>query len=255
MSNDLSTYDPSYFPTLFDIEDRHFWFVGRNAIIARLLRDLASKKDAPRFVIELGCGTGNVLRFVKRACAQATVVGMDLFFEGLRFARARSGAALVQGDVRQNPFRRPADLVCLFDVLEHIPDDVAALASIRELVADGGRLLLTVPLHPSLWSEFDELSHHQRRYTVTELKRKVEAAGFTIEYATPYIVATLPPMWIYRRFFSRAGGDRKRAEDELKIVPVANGVLKTLLRIEAALIARRVRLPFGSSMILLARKR
>lgn len=254
MSTDLSTYDPAYFSKLFEIEDSHFWFVGRNAIISRVLRRLAAASDAPRMVVELGCGTGNVLRFVKRACGRATVIGMDLFFEGLRFAKARSGAVLIQGDVHAHPFRRPADLVCLFDVLEHIPDDRGALASIHKLVAAGGRMMLTVPLHPSLWSEFDELSHHQRRYTVAELTSKVKEAGFTIEYASPYIAATLLPMWLHRRLFASAPGKRKSAEDELRVVPVVNGILLSCLRIEAFLIGSRMRLPFGSSMILLARK-
>lgn len=121
------------------------------------------------------------------------------------------------------------------------------------MLASGGRLLITVPLHPSLWSEFDELSHHVRRYTIQELLLKMRKTGFSVEYASPYMASTLPPMWLRRKFFGGGENRRARADNELSIVPLVNGILLALLRLESGWITRGRQLPFGSSMILLAR--
>jgi SAM-dependent methyltransferase len=250
----FDTFDPAYFERLFEIEDRHFWFVGRNHIIATLLRALAGEADAPNTAVEIGCGTGNVLRVVKASLPRATIVGMDLFMEGLSQAQTRTTAPLVQGNVEMSPFRDGIDLVCLFDVLEHIRDDAATLRLMRTMLAPGGRVLITVPLHPSLWSEFDELSHHVRRYRPAELLLKLRQAGFVVEFGSPYLLTTLIPMWVRRKVLGNGKNARIRADDELRIVPFVNRIFLALLRVEGGWIGQRRRLPFGASMIVLARR-
>src|SRR3954466_13447141 len=83
-------YDPSFFDPLAQIEDRHFWFRARNRLIFSITRKLISARKHGYLVLEVGCGTGNVLRTLRRACPDGTVVGMELWFEGLRFAQRRS---------------------------------------------------------------------------------------------------------------------------------------------------------------------
>ncbi|HYN88796.1 MAG TPA: class I SAM-dependent methyltransferase, partial [Ardenticatenaceae bacterium] len=153
-------YDPQHFAPLFAIEDRHFWFRSRNRVIAAVARQLTADLNARYRVLEVGCGTGNVLRVLERVCARGTVMGMDLFAEGLSYARARTTCTLLQGDMRRPPFDAEFDLIGLFDVLEHLPDDVQVLRDLYAMLAPGGRLLMTVPAGPSLWSYFDEASGH-----------------------------------------------------------------------------------------------
>src|SRR5438552_1184329 len=109
-------YDPVFFDQLAAVEDRHFWFRARNDLIARLASRLTAPLPAGYLALEVGCGTGNVLRYLAKACDGGTVVGMDLFPEGLRHARRRTTAALVQGDLRRHPFQKPAALIGIFDV-------------------------------------------------------------------------------------------------------------------------------------------
>src|SRR5689334_18506816 len=98
------SYDPTYFKYLFEIEDKHFWFRARNRVIsAAVARVTARLKPGYRF-LEVGCGTGNVLRALEKTCKNGVVVGMDLFGEGLRYARGRVTCPLVQGDIHANPF-------------------------------------------------------------------------------------------------------------------------------------------------------
>jgi SAM-dependent methyltransferase len=255
-----ATYDPSLYPHLAPIEERHFWFRGRNSAIAALARRACAGPPSARRVLEVGCGTGNVLRQLERACPGALVVGMDLFADGLAYARSRTRCPLVQADARAAPFSAPFDLIGLFDVLEHLPDDVAVLRALRGLLAPGGALLLTVPAHAWLWSYFDVASRHRRRYSPEQAERQLGRAGFRVEYASQYMCAILPLVWIRRRLTAGDGrgapdreGTFERATEELRIWPLLNGLLARLLEQEARLIGRGRRLPFGTSLLILAR--
>jgi ubiquinone/menaquinone biosynthesis C-methylase UbiE len=98
-------YDPTCFETLVVAEDRHFWFRSRNRLIETLVGQVVRRFSPGYRVLEVGCGSGYVLRALKDACAEGTVIGMDLFEDGLRNARARlPETALVRGDILQPPF-------------------------------------------------------------------------------------------------------------------------------------------------------
>ncbi len=157
-------YDPQYFGLLFAVEDKHFWFRTRNRIIAALIHQIAFPPQSDCQILEVGCGTGNVLRILENGFPQGTVVGMDLFAEGLQYARRRTSCDLVQGDARKLPFCRQFDVIGLFDLLEHLPNDKQILHDLHCILKPHGILILTVPAHQSLWSDFDEMSHHRRRY-------------------------------------------------------------------------------------------
>lgn len=258
----VQSYDPSYFPRLFAIEDRHFWFRARNRVIATLVGQVTAALRPGYRVLEVGCGTGSVLRVLERACTRGTLVGMDLFAEGLQYARQRTSCPLVQGDIQTSPFATTFELIGLFDVLEHLPDDMQVLGNLHALLAPGGTLLLTVPAHRSLWSYFDEASHHCRRYELAELESKLVGTGYQVEYLTQYMASIFPLVWLGRRLAAwldrRPAGDAGRTHDlaarELRITPVFNEVVALLLAQEARIIARRHPLPIGTSLVAVARK-
>ncbi len=151
----------------------------------------------------------------------------------------------------------------MFDVLEHVPGDVAALRDIRELIESRGALLLTVPAHSSLWSYFDQASRHCRRYERAELQSKLEEAGYVVEYLSECMSAIYPLLWAHRRLvglFAGKGGPeqadlRVLVSRELRIVPVLNGLLTWVLSAEANWVARGRRLPAGTSLLAIARRR
>jgi SAM-dependent methyltransferase len=258
------SYEAEFYAPLFAAEDRHFWFRARNRAIAALASQIVAEAGRRPKILEVGCGNGNVLAALRRAAPQATIVGLDLYVEGLRYARSRTDGPLVQGDVDAFPFRTRFDLIGLFDVIEHLPDDSGLLRRLHDLLEPGGRLLITVPAHQSLWSYFDEVAHHCRRYEATELTSTLVAAGYAVEYCTQYMMAIYPLVWL-RRWASRfrraafrpdPGQDQKEmAMRELTIVPVVNGLLDFVLSREAQLLARRKRLPLGTSLLAVARER
>ncbi len=253
-------FDPAFFDVLAAAERRHFWFKARNGIIRQVIRQEARAGRARR-LLEIGCGNGNVLRMLEEELPGATVVGVDLFAEGLRHARHRGVRLVVQADVAHPPFRSAFDVVGLFDVIEHLSDDVTALRQAGALAQPGGLVIVTVPAHPSLWSAFDVAAGHCRRYREADLRRSLEAAGLVPEYLTHFMMAAAPLVWAARR----AWGWRRRHESsppdhaavtrEMSVNPVANWCLTRAVSWETLAVDRRVRLPFGSSLLAVARVR
>ena len=258
------SYDPVFFQLLFEVEDKHFWFRSRNQIIAAWVKSLTSELTPGFRVLEIGCGTGNALRVLDQVCPNGTVVGMDLFAEGLQYAQQRTSAALVQGDMHHPPFASQFDIIGLFDVLEHLPDDRQVLRNLKGMLRENGVLLLTVPAHPGLWSYFDEASHHCRRYQPDELKHKLVETGYDVVYITQYMMSIFPLMWIGRHLSAlrRRGSNRQSGAsiDELAIqelhpMLIVNEVLSRLLDTEGRWLARGHTLPLGTSLLAVARRR
>jgi SAM-dependent methyltransferase len=257
------SYDPAFFAHLARAEDAHFWFRARNDVIGTLLRQITPVSGDGFKILEAGCGTGNVLRLLEQTFPKATIVGMDLFATGLQFARQRTTSFLVQGDLQRLPFVASFDLVGAFDVLEHFRDDLEVLGLLRSSLKPGGTLLLTVPAHLSLWSYFDKAAHHWRRYTLEELRQKLIQAGFEVGYLSYFMSTIFPIVWVGRRlagFRTRGDNEPTNREHELtlrelEIVPIVNEVLTFALKQEAHFIRRRWPLPFGTSLIAMAKKR
>jgi SAM-dependent methyltransferase len=188
---------------------------------------------------------------------------MDLFAEGLAFARTRTSCPLVQGNLEQSGFGVQFDVIGAFDVVEHLSDDLQAFRSLHSMLRPAGVLLLTVPAHQSLWSYFDEASHHCRRYEPAELRGKLNQCGYEIEFLSQFMASIYPLLWLVRRIKSMRRRPRNSESvdkarvlslEDLRIVPVVNGLLTFLLMQEAKLIKSRFVLPLGSSLIAVARR-
>ena len=252
-------YDPRYFERLAQTKDRHFWFVARNRLLARLIAGEARRLGPGYRAIEIGCGNGNVLRvFEREAHGAAHVMGFDLFPEGFDIARRRGvKCEMRQGDLFDLPEAEPFGLMGIFDTLEHIPDDERVLRKLHSLIAPGGALLVTVLAHPWLWSYFDEAAHHCRRYTNRELAAKLKAAGFGVAFCSQFMMSILPMVWLSRKLnpeVNKGRTEHELTENELKIVPGLNGLLTALLSMEAAWVGGHRSLPLGTSLVAVARR-
>ncbi|MDR3572725.1 MAG: class I SAM-dependent methyltransferase [Anaerolineaceae bacterium] len=263
----VTSYDPGYFNPLFLAEDRHFWFRSRNKVIEKSLSGIIGSLPAGYRMLEIGCGTGNVLRMLERICDHGKVIGMDLFAEGLQFARRRVSCPLIQADLNCPPFRQDFSIIGMFDVLEHLEQDVAVLKTVGQMLCQNGVVILTVPAFQSLFSYFDEASHHFRRYEIDNLHSALSKAGYRVEYISYYMALTFPVVWLVRKLSPLLNGRKQvtsqqendelvhdMSVDELRIVPVANEILAWLLTREAWFVSHHIRLPFGTSLIAIARK-
>jgi 2-polyprenyl-3-methyl-5-hydroxy-6-metoxy-1,4-benzoquinol methylase len=249
-----SAFDAAGIQRLVAAEDRHFWFRARNESIAALVRAPIQELPDGFRVLEVGCGSGNVLRVLQRLVAgRGTVEGLELSDEAATVARLRTGLTVTSGYLSDLPSDASFDIIAAFDVLEHIADERAVLSQVRDRLRPDGRLIITVPAHSGLWSAFDVASGHKRRYTISRLSRALRGSGFAVEYATYFMSLLYPPMWLQRRLFARHDSDMAAVLDsDFRIVPGLNQLAYQVLRQEAHLIRARRRLPMGTSIAAIA---
>jgi SAM-dependent methyltransferase len=235
--------EPRAYVEMAALQDKHWWFVARRRILAHVLSDLSLPQGAA--ILEIGCGTGGNLGMLSRF-GVVSAVEMDEFARA--HARQISGLDIRPGRLPENiPFPQASfDLVCLFDVLEHVAQDRLALQALRPLVRPAGKILITVPAHPWLWSAHDEELHHYRRYTAKHLVESAQAAGWQTIYLTYFNTLFFPVVAIIR-LFDRWRKTRQSTGTGLPNPPI-NKCLQAIFASEARLLALTP-LPFGVSLL------
>lgn len=238
------------FERLATIEPGHYWFEARNALIVWSMRRYFPKAASMH---ELGCGTGFVLQAIREAFPQMQLSASDALEPGLAIAAARvPSATLTKLDARDFDESNKFDVVCAFDVLEHIPDDAQVMSRMYRAVRPGGGAIVTVPQHPELWSRADEYGHHVRRYRRRELASRLQAAGFDVVRITSFVSLLLPLFAASRWVENRRQGALSGAEVEVS--PIVNAVLRGILNVERQSIRLGVSWPAGGSLLAIARK-
>ena len=218
------------------LEDRHWWYAGRRALVRRELADLPAG-----LALDVGCGMGGNAATLRALGWR--VLGVDYSEASTEAARARA-LPVLRGDARMLPFRDGSfDLVLSTDAWEHVvEDDQVARESFRVL-RPGGTLLVAVPAGMDLWSGHDVALGHHRRYDREGLAAVVREAGFTVEEVFGWNVLLRPVARIRRR-------RRSESQSEMEPVhPLVNAGLKAVLALEARLPVRRRR---GISLVLRA---
>jgi 2-polyprenyl-3-methyl-5-hydroxy-6-metoxy-1,4-benzoquinol methylase len=207
--------------------------------------------------MEVGCGTGYVLSAIAASRKWERLCGSELHEQALTFARQRLNgtAELIQIDARAIPARySDMDVIGAFDVIEHIEDDEAVLRGMHRALRPGGGLMITVPQHGWLWSSFDEVAHHVRRYDAGQLRAKIEIAGFHVLFSGSYTFALLPAMLLSRLFSVQSDDAIARAFSEVSTPKPINVLFRSILNAEVALTLAGVRFPVGGSRVVVARK-
>lgn len=242
-------FSSSEYASLQLVEQENFWFRIRNELIQWAIR---SQFPNARTLLEVGCGHGYVLGALEHAFPNLRLSGSELSVEGLRTASNRlDHSTLYQFDARAIPFEREFDVVCAFDVLEHVDEDETVLEQMRRAATAAGGVLITVPQHPWLWSGADDRADHRRRYTRRELLEKVRAAGLTEIMVTSFATTVLPLMALSRMRwrFSRRTYD---ISDEHRQAQRIGALLESLMRTDVRLIRRGWSLPAGGSLLVAA---
>lgn len=234
--------DEELYRLMYEVEDRHWWFRGRSAVVAALI-ERVNLPRTPR-VLDAGCGTGrNLQRYARLGPTQ----GIEPSSEAVRFCHQRGLENVHQATLERLPFDAQSfDLMIATDVLEHVDDDAVALRELRRVAAPNAALVLTVPAYRWLWSAEDDRLGHRRRYTRGQLQRAVEANGWRPRLATYFNLLLLPPIALARRFRRRSNGSSR---SELTMTPSWFDVpFSAPMRLEARLIRAGVTLPAGVSV-------
>jgi len=233
-------------------EERHWWYTGmRRVAMAVLERELVGRSGVR--VLDAGCGTGGTTVELQRF---GEVVGIDLVWEALRPARGRGLSRLTRGSIERLPFRSESfDVVTSFEVVYHlgIGNDTCAFEEMRRVLRRGGLLLLRVPAHDWLRGEHDRLVHTRHRYSPSEVRAKLSSTGFTVTKLTWANSVLFPPA-VAKRLMERFGPESADAEPDLWQPPaLVNAVLEEAIGVEALAIPKGVPLPFGLSVLAVAR--
>ena len=237
MSSAIS-YEPHDLRILASLEEGHFWFRSRRRLI---VDGLGRWFPNARRYLEIGSGTGYVLRGVREAFPGWQVVASDPLAED---------AGVLRIDARSIPFRNSFDVIGAYDVLEHIEDDRGALGQLHGACRPGGGILLTIPQHAWLWSPADTYAHHHRRYEREGLLSMLRECGFEILASTSFHTLNLPLFFLRSRFLRATGRDPQAS---IPIAPV-NWLLEQSMELDRALIRAGLRLPFGVSLMVAARR-
>lgn len=240
---------PNHYELDAALAETHWWWAARRVIIAHLIDRLIDPKPG-RHVLEIGCSTGSNFAMLQR---YGDLEAMELFTPAAEHCRRRYPEIPVHNQGIPNDRADTYDMICLFDVLEHIEDDAGALAWIDDHLNANGMVFITVPAFAFLWSRHDELAHHHRRYRRDGLLSLVRR-NFDISYST-YFNTHLFPAIAGVRLLQRLGGLPQGAHDK---AIAGQGVVNALLR--ATFGAERLwlpslSLPFGVSIFVAAEKR
>ena len=237
--------NPAAYLQMAETEARHWWSMGRRAILSKMLESLALPQNTK--ILEVGCGTGGNLKMLAKF--------------GEVSALEKDGTAREIVDKKTNnlfdinavscpdeiPFyEQQFDLICLFDILEHIKKDVEALISLKKLLKKNGRILITVPSYQWMYGSDDEFIHHKRRYSAKELREKFVTSGLQ-PFKITYFNTILFPLAAVVRFKDKLLGSKSATGTS---VPPAliNKFLTSIFGAERFLV-NHFNLPFGVSLL------
>ncbi len=218
-----------------------WWYRGRRTVVERVLHRFV-KKEIPLDILDIGAGWGGMLSILQ---PYGKVTALEPDAEARRACEARGYDNVLEQDV-PTIVEKSYDIIALFDVLEHTPDDAEFLTYLHRMLRDNGQLVLTVPAYQWLWSAHDVTHHHYRRYTRAELSFLLERSGFSVEYASYWNMSLLFPAAILR-LFGVSG------ESSFAMPSFLDKIFFILISIESLFIPL-LRLPFGMSIVVIAEK-
>lgn len=245
---------------LFELEDKSWWFQYRSKIILSMMDRYFSKNN---FSLDIGGGNGYTSACATRVGYKVGII--EPSFSACSHAKKRGISPILCGAVTEESIiNNTIDQALMLDCLEHIEDDVGMLQMLGKKMKKGGILLITVPAFMDLWSSEDDSAGHFRRYTCTELERKLTAAGFEVLQSSYFMSFLFVPIlivrvWMERLGFLKRSFDRSRDEQErisqkqfIAYGKLTNSILNWFEHMEQQRLEKNSKISFGSSIILVA---
>lgn len=246
---------PDEYRVMFELEDGHWWYRGLRVMLKGMLERYIAA-DAPRpKILDAGCGTGANLKLLE---SYGEALGVDISEQAIAFCRKRGipENRVMQASVTELPFRQGHfDLAVSFDVICNILDDVGAFAEIGRVLKPGGLFIVQLPAYQWLWSRHDVAVGHKWRYTAHSVREKLARAGFAVDRLTHVNTLFFPVVAARRLLDGRTLGNGHAIRSEVTLLPrPVNGLLSVYYTAETRA-AAHVDLPYGLSIIAVARKK
>jgi SAM-dependent methyltransferase len=234
------------------IEQTHWWYVARREIIFDWVLQTLANYPSPK-ILDVGCGTGFNIEYLQTQ-GYPHLTGLDFSVDALSFGRSRCLTRLLCSDGTRPPFCSESfEVILALDLIEHLADDVQALQELERLLKSNGCLIIFTPAFNFLWGLQDEVSHHYRRYTAGELRRKLARVGLNIKKLTYANTFLFPLIWA-GRIALRLSGNNIQGTSENDLHPGwSNHLLQTIFAAERPLL-HHMNFPLGVSLLCIAQK-
>lgn len=232
---------------LYTTEETHWWHKAKRRFIKQFISTFTKNKKLT--ILDVGCGTG---KNMEELAHWGDVWGVDVSEDALAFCRKRGLTQLKKGEAEHLPFPKETfDVAILLDVLEHV-DDVIAIREIKRVLKNSGFIVITVPAFWWLWSKWDEILHHKRRYTKGQLGEILTKEGFVVQRNTYIHSFLVVPSLIIRKLKQL---QKKPYSSDFQINNSLTNIFFTFLSKLEQLWISRYDMPLGTSILCIAQKR
>jgi ubiquinone/menaquinone biosynthesis C-methylase UbiE len=230
------------------VEKRHWWWEGRRELVKNLLRGIK-----PENILDIGCGTGETLSFLKKLYSKADLYGIDMSQKAVKYTKQKGHRNVYRGDSIKLPFKNNFfDVVLFLDVLEHIQNDKKAINEAKRVLKKNGIIIITAPALSFIWSKHDSGQGHQRRYTRTAIRKLARDNKLTTTFISYFNFFLSPPIILIRTlsnipFLGWLSNYDSGMNYEIAFLALPNKILKSIFIFEIDLL-RYIKYPIGISI-------
>ena len=244
----------SYYKEYYDFERRHWWFRARKEIIRSLIIKYSGRQESPRLkILNIGVATGSSTVMLEEF---GDVTSVEYDKECCEFLAEKTGIKAINASIEDLPFDdRYFDMVCAFDVIEHVADDVKAISEMKRVSRQKALLFITVPAFMFLWSRHDDVNHHFRRYTLTQVNSLLASCNLKGMFVSYFNFFLFFPIAFYRLFIGRIFSKRKGAGSDFEInnqSQLLNEILFKVFRFEKNILSKS-KIQVGVSIVAVVR--
>lgn len=239
---------------LYAIEDDYWWFKSKRAVLIKILKKLIKNSNSRSYLLDAGCGTGAILKETERFM---TGIGVEKYFEAIKFCKQRGLNKLVTAELEYLPFRNNKfDVVLVIDILEHVNDDFKVLKELHRVTKNGCSLIIHVPAYMFFWSDHDVAVGHKRRYTTRNLVKLLEKINFKVKIIQHRLCMFFLLGFarkIYIKFRKLLTKDQSIKSYRPRVGKLINTILYTLVKFEDSILDF-IPMPFGLSILCVVQK-
>ncbi|WP_235296116.1 class I SAM-dependent methyltransferase [Portibacter marinus] len=246
-----------YYKAYYQLEREHWWFRARLEILSSMISNRIYKGKSLK-ILNAGVATGATSKMLE---SFGEVTSLEYDKDCCHFLKEELKMDVIQGSLTDLPFKDNSfDLVCAFDVIEHIQDDQKAVHEIKRVLKQDQKFFVTVPAYQFLWSEHDEVNYHFRRYTRTQLGKLFSEAGLRVNLKSYFNAILFPPIALVRTLSkllpNKNTESQENRSDFEKYTPgsLSDKVLYRIFKTERFFLKRGVRFPFGVSILMIGEK-
>ncbi|WP_375563116.1 class I SAM-dependent methyltransferase [Bernardetia sp. OM2101] len=259
-----------YYKNYYQLERNHWWFVVRLEILKQELQKIIVSKtnldnNTKLKILNIGIATGKTSEMLSEF---GEVISVEYDRVCAELVRQKLNIEVIEGSILELPFEdNYFDVICAFDVVEHVKDDKRAISEMNRVCKQKGKICITVPAFQSLWSHHDEINQHFKRYKMNEIlklfdlqSKKIDnTSSFKILRKTYFNSFLFIPIWLFRKlnFLIPKQFIRKGSGSDFEIYKSNNfldSILKGVFRLEKKLFQKNISFPFGVSLLFFVQK-